>query len=510
MNFIPHNHIVCFIALYILISFFKEIPAGTSAGDYDYSHRKRDCEITLVSPGGAPLPVTLIAVRQIQNAFAFGGTICGEAFDTLGDGYGESFMEYFDVATPENEMTWEYAMRCSEKCDPDFSKADSLISRLLEKKIPIRGHHLFSNEKVDLIPEWTRTLEPDAFKLAMHERIETAMGHFKGKVVQWDLINEICHGEDGSFPTSGMLETRSGDPDIFSWIMDEARKIDSVAEFVVSDYNLITSSDQTTADKYINKLKPLSGKFDIIGAEGHFKENMDKSTYESNINYLAEQLGKPVWLTEVDFNSDIDQVPDKIEELMRTCFANPNVGGLLMGSWCGRYRPRSDLTSYFVDSLDNETPVGERWRDVRAEWKTGDTAGYTDEAGKFNFNGFQGKYQIVISCYLDTFSLEPGEGLQTIEVTYNDEAAVNYMSADQKRTKIIINGVATPVTLPTRYTSQLFLTTYSLSGQQLSRFPVNPAGGKHLIPPAASFCRVFRIETADRRPLYTGTLMATH
>ncbi len=508
MNRILHKHVGCLVPLFILICFFQEISAGTSSGAYDYSHRKRDCEIKLVAPGGAPLPGALIGIALIRNHFAFGGTIRREAFDTIGDSYGEKFQSYFDVGIPENEMKWENVMKCSQKCDPDFSKADFLVDWCNNHDILLRGRNLFSNEKQEGIPEWTRNLGTAAFKQAMLERIDTAMGHFKGKVARWDLIDEICHGENGSFFANGILETKSGDTNIFNWIMDEARKRDSVADFVINDYGLITSGDQANADQFINIVKPLSGKFEIIGAEGHFGANMNKSSYEPKINYLAQQLGKPVVLTDVDFSSDISQAPDKIEELMRTCFANPNVKGLNMGSWCQRYLSGSNLTSYFVDSLNNETPAGNRWREVRDEWKTV-AGGFTDDSGKISFSGFQGQYHVLISCDFDTFYLEPGVGTKTVEVVYQQGTfAVNHAAADLKTFEIIINGISVPVKLPARYTRQLFLATYSLSGQLLSRSPVNPAGGKHQVVPASSCCRAFRIETADRLPLYTGRITA--
>ncbi|HEX3020545.1 MAG TPA: endo-1,4-beta-xylanase [Chitinispirillaceae bacterium] len=224
MNHNLHQIIAWLVLLLILFCFFYGIPAETSAEGYDYSHRKRDCEITLLSNNGEPLTNTLIAISIMDNDFAFGGTIRSEAFDTLGDGYGDSFLNYFDVGTPEIEMNWEYVMKCSQKCDPDFSKADFLVNWMLEKKIPIRGHNLFCNEKEDWIPQWTRTLDTVAFKHVMLERIDATMGHFKGNVVQWDLINQICHGKNCSFYASGILQTKSGDPDNFNWIIEEASK----------------------------------------------------------------------------------------------------------------------------------------------------------------------------------------------------------------------------------------------------------------------------------------------
>jgi GH35 family endo-1,4-beta-xylanase len=503
MNHILHKHIVRFVLLFVLACFFRGITAGTSSGGYDYSLRKRDCEVQIVTPGGDPLSGLLVQITKIRNDFVFGGTIRSDALDTVNDEYARSFLSYFDVGIPENEMRWENVMNCSQKCNPDFSKADFLVNWCRNHDIIVRGHSLFSNEKEDYIPEWTRSLGTAAFKQAMQERIDTAMGHFKGKVALWDLIDAICHGENGSFLASSMLETKSGDTGIFTWIMDEARKKDSVADFVINDYGLITSNDSTAADQFINKVKSLSGKFEIVGVEGHFGANMDKSSYEPKINYLAQQLGKPVLLTDVDFSSDISQAPDKIEELMRTCFADSNVDGISMGGWCQRYMP-GNLTSYFVDSLGYETPLGQRWREVRDEWKT-DTAGFADDSGKIKFTGFQGQYHIIMSCEYDTFYLEPGEGTKKVTVVYQQgdttdtTTAVKHALAGLKTTEISINGILASVKLPAHYKRQLFLAIYSLSGQQLSRSPINPAGGKQQVTPASSCCRVFRIETAPSK-----------
>jgi GH35 family endo-1,4-beta-xylanase len=450
-----------------------------------------------------------VGIAQLTNDFIFGGTIRREAFDTIGDSYGENFLSYFDAATPENELKWEYVMKCPQKCSPDFSKANFLVNWLSQNGVLIRGGSLFSNEKEDRIPEWTRSLGTAAFKQAMQERIDTAMSRFKGKIAQWDLINEIRHGETGTFIPSGILETKSGDTNIFNWITDEARKKDSVAAFVIGDNAIITSGDQTAADQFIAKVKPLGSKFGIIGAAGHFGATLTKSSYEAKINYLAQQLGKPVLLTDVDFSVDVNQAPDKIEELMRTCFANPNVKGVSMGSWCQRYGAKSGLTSCFVDSLNRETPTGQRWRDVRNEWKTSD-GGFADEKGTIKFTGYTGLYRVLLTQVLDSFYLEPGTGTDTVEVVYQHggTTSVNRAMVSLKTTAINIKGVSVRVNLPARYNGQLFLALYSLSGQRLSRTPINPAGGAHQVPSTASCSRVFRIETADRLPLFTGKMTA--
>lgn len=496
-----HNQTAYFILLFIVFCFFSQ----TSAQDYDYSHRKRDCELKIITSNGAPV-VTLIGIAQLSNDFAFGGKISSKELDTLEGEYEERFLSFFDCGALEEEMKWEYVTRCSEKCDPDFSKADFLVNWMKRKQIPLRSRNLFSNGKEEWIPEWARGLEPAEFKQAMRERIDSAMVHFKGKISNWDLIFEGCQEQNDPFSSSGMLQTKSGDPDIFGWIMDRARETDSETGFVINHCNIITLNDLTIADQFINTFKPLSSKFDIIGAQGHFGSNMDKSSYEPKINYLAEQLGKPLWLTEIDFSLDINQAPDKLEELMRTCFANPNVGGIFMENWYRSSDSDSNLTSYFIDSMGNETPAGQRWQEVRNEWKTVE-GGYTDDSGKYYFNGFHGKYQILISCFVDSFYLEPGEGNQTIVVVSNAESGVNRRSGSLGTTEFVINGKTARISLPHLYNKQLFLTTYSLSGQQLSSSPISLKGGRVMLTPAYSCCRIIRIETVDRKPLYTGKVM---
>lgn len=489
-------------SILLLHALISDNITATNAGGYNYSHRMRDCEITVINNGravsGAP-----IEVKQLRNHFGFGGTLRRWGFDTLPGVYGERFLQYFDIATPENEMKWEYVHKGNERNDPaNYERADFMFDWCLEHDILVRGHNLFWNEKEDWLPEWARSLPTSDFKVAMKERIDDAMGHFKGKVIQWDIINEICHGINGSFPNPTMLEEKSGDPNIFSWILDESRKIDPDPEFVINDYNLITGN---AADNFINKVSPLGNKFDIIGAEGHFGNQMDKNAYEGMINYLSQQLNKPVWLTEVDFTLTISQAPDKVEELMRTCFANPNVEGLIMWVWLKRIMWRENISSYFADSLGNETESGRRWRSVREEWKT-NKSGTTNESGKFGFNGYQGKYQVTINDEIDTFYLEPGSETKAVEMDITATAAHASRLTGLKSVSLRLNGNVIRLTVRADL-KRLFLTTFSLSGEKLSGRPLSIGRGDDGISVStASGCHMYRIGTG-RQTLHTGKIM---
>jgi GH35 family endo-1,4-beta-xylanase len=473
-----------------------------NAQNYNYSHRMRDCNIVVKSDGQV-LSGAKISVKQIRNHFGFGASINRWAFDTIGEEYGKTFAKYFDLATPENEMKWPSAQWDTVKVEPYFEPADYIVDFCKRNDILVRGHNLFWNEKKDWLPKWTLTLGKTEFKQAMQERIDDAMTHFNGKTAQWDVVNEIVHGVNGTTPTVTMLDSASGDPDIFKWILQEARKKDPDSKFVINDYNLIERWD--VIDKFVAKVRPLAPYYDIVGCEGHFGDYLEKSSYEPKINRIAEQLGKPIWLTEVDFSVQ-GNVPDKVEELMRTCFANKNVEGLIFWIWHKRKMWR-EMNSYLVDSLLQETPSGKRWRDIREEWKTKDS-GTTDNGGKYSFHGYQGKYIVTTTVGdvvdVDTVYLEPGTGAKNIEVIYNP-ITVNiskFNNATSQFSTVIVNGKMVHFKGYSKKTENMYLSAFTISGKLIAKTPVDITNGVMAVT-VPSGCHIFRIST-EKEVLYTG------
>jgi GH35 family endo-1,4-beta-xylanase len=500
------------------------IGSSISAPTYDYSHRKSKCSFKV--PAGASVKATLI-----RNHFGFGGSIRRWAFDTLQirtrdsikitydslnskydtvkvwtvngvtQNYDEVFPKYFDIATPENEMKWAYVQGDTIHTPPSFAKADYIVDYLKKNDIKLRGHNLFWNEKKDWIPKWTLKLSTTDFKAAMKERIDSAMTHFNGKTAQWDVINEIVHAADGQTPSKTMLDSASGDPNIFSWILEEARKIDKTSEFVINDYNMETES--ATLDKFITKCTPLKAKFDVIGMEGHFQSSVfTRSDLETKINKLATQLGKKVWLTEVDWLYPIAQSPAKMEELMRTCFANKNVDGIVVWVWCQRKMWRDKITSYFVDSLMVESAAGKKWRDVRAEWKT-DTSGSAGADGVFSFTGYQGKYRVIVNNNDTQYVyLYPKDSTAIIKVSTNPNRPALIQNVTNAGS-IRIQGQIVHLPNLIKADQALYLSTYSISGKLLSEISLTMKNGLVTIAKMPSGCNVYRIHSKDQT-YYSG------
>jgi len=516
------------ILAYSLLGFAITATAATDASSYNYSHRMRDCELTVKKNGDVAASAE-VSIKQIRNHFAFGGIMSRWLFDTLKAGvdgvtqnYGDAFLKYFDYATPENEMKWWWTEGDSTQVAPPvYTDADSIVNWCVENDITVRGHNLFWNEDPTKIPAWTHTLPPAEFKAAMQARITSILGHFKDRVFHWDVLNEIIHTAGGHVKIPGMFDSLSGDNNIFPWVIKQAKIEQPDLEVVVNDYNIIEQYPDVT--EYINKINAIEAQgatIDVIGLEAHFNTYVEKNGaqgYLVNLNTLASAFpDKPIWLTEVDWNiSDINQCPDKMAELMQTCFAHENVGGLILWTWVNRKMWQERMNNYLLDSLLVETETGRRWRELRESWKTNITE-TTDASGKIDFNGYQGKYVATITegsqTFIDTFYLEPGSGAKTLEVNLvNPSTRIMESNADAKPVlkSLKFNNRMIDINMPLTTGEQLYLSTFSISGRLVSKRPVSMSNGIATVSASSSGCHIFSIGTADRI-LYTGTAMQLH
>ncbi len=483
------------------------------------SLRKRNCTLTLTS-NGQPLAGKEVRIVQLRNDFGFGGTIHTAGLNWDSVSYGDNlFNRYFDWAVPENEMKWPYTDKAPDTVS--YKDADVLVDWCNARGIKVRGHNLFWNEDTLWLPKWTYTLGAAEFRAAMERRITGIMTHFKGRVAHWDIINELIHYPQATHgtPEVTLFDSITGDPDIFRWVLKKAREVDSVAKFTINEYAILEDLDATptTYSIFIDKMNRLltdSSSFDIVGLEGHFGGSIEQAKYAANLDRVTSAIPRPIWLTEVDF-AVAEEIPDRMEELMRTAFAHPNVGGLMLWSWWEAKKWRSEMTSTLADGALGETETGTRWVEMRDKWKTR-LAVTTDAAGTSAFRGFQGEYIAVHRAdnqYLASrFYLEPGTSDKAVTLALKDTVITDSMYNELIKvpvrrsmgsgltpTYMYLNGRR--ITLRDRAAGEgLFLFTYSVTGRQLSKVPLSLHRKSVDLPAAITAgCRIVRIGTsADR------------
>jgi len=366
--------------------------------------RKRDAHITVVNPAGQPVGDVNVRIQQKNHLFAFGSCINNRVLSNAS--YANFFKDNFEWAVMENESKW-YSNEPS-KGNVTYTTADGIYAWCASNGITMRGHCIYW-EVESVVQNWIKNLPhaplPAASELrtAVENRMNSAVNHFKGKFVHWDVDNEMLHGS--------FYKDRLGDS-IHTWMFQAAHAIDPNCKLFVNDYSVVaggeTEAYKTQIQGLISNGAPVQG----IGAQCHMGgSTIEPLTVYSRLDSLAE-IGLPIWCTEYDFAAaDVNVRADGLERFYRTAFSHPAVEGILMWGFWEDSHWRDDC--YIVNSDWSLNQAGIRYKSLMDEWTTND-AKTTDSAGNVNFRGFHGTYNITLTVpgagiEIKTIELEPGQ-----------------------------------------------------------------------------------------------------
>jgi GH35 family endo-1,4-beta-xylanase len=322
--------------------------------------------------------------------------------------------ENFNYAVHENALKW---YDCEKKENVvDYRVADRLWEICRDANIPMRGHCIFW-EKDKFIMPWLNKLNNDQLRAAVHRRAIGVTSHFKGRISEFDLNNEMINGEffrrrlGYGIVNEMAYMAKAGNPD---------------AVLFVNDYGVLVEGGYNAAS-YITQIEnllangvPIGG----IGCQAHTitSDKNDSTgmaaTTPEHVQKTLDRLAKfdlPIKITECLFTADNEQ--GKAEEL-RTFFpiffAHPSVDAIIMwGFWeTGHWQPKTAM--WKADWTP--TPQAEAYRDlVFNKWWT-QTSGKADDAGLFKTRAFFGDYLITSNGEMRKVTLSRKD--KSVEVTF--------------------------------------------------------------------------------------------
>ena len=367
-------------------------------------------------------PGAKVSVEQLRHEFWFG---CAISNGLAGSGmsesdlkqYKEKFLENFNSAVTENAVKW-YSME-PRKDQINYAIVDEILKWTGENNIPLRGHNLFWGISRFVQP-WIKELNDEDLRQRMQERATTITSKYKGRFAEYDLNNEMIHGN--------YYEERLG-PEITKLMVQWAHAGDPEAQLWVNDYEILTGKKLTVYMTHIrNLLKqgiPIAG----IGVQGHSHgDTFDRGQLRNALDSLA-LFNLPVRITEFNMpgqnskfygNRTLVMTPREEElkakemvDYYRICFAHPAVEGILMwGFWEGNnWIPVSSL--YNRDW--SPTPAAKAYQDLLfREWWTKDS-GITGKDGIYAVPAFYGKYKVTVNGVSKEVDLKKAEGSFTLE-----------------------------------------------------------------------------------------------
>jgi endo-1,4-beta-xylanase len=224
--------------------------------------------------------------------------------------YGRVLAREFDSLTAENEMKW-YAIE-PEPGRFRFEAADRLVAFAEAHGMRVRGHTLVWHSQ---LAPWVATLTGDALRGAMLKHTTETVAHYRGRVQQWDVVNE-------ALDDSGKLRTDSPFSALgFEYLADAfraARAADPKAELFYNDYDIEAPGSQKTTGAYdlVKRLKQSGVPIDGIGFQMHVDPRRFPSADEIRQNFERfAALGLRIELTEIDV--PIGEIPGSENEKLR-------------------------------------------------------------------------------------------------------------------------------------------------------------------------------------------------
>ena len=101
--------------------------------------------------------------------------------------YASTLAREFNMLEPEDVLKWEVVH--PEPQSFDFSQADQIVDFATQHGMKIRGHTLVWHQQN---PKWLTEGKYTSGELAqiLERHIKTVVGHYRGKIFAWDVVNE--------------------------------------------------------------------------------------------------------------------------------------------------------------------------------------------------------------------------------------------------------------------------------------------------------------------------------
>jgi len=251
--------------------------------------------------------VTNDGTETLQSVSSFPiGAAVGEELLKNNTDYRNVVLKEFNSLTPENAGKIE-SLHPQENVF-DFSNLDTIVDFAEKNKIRVHGTTLIWHDFSEL--KWLKDFQGDsaAWESMFKNHIQTVVGHYKGRVRSWDVVNEPFH-DNGSLRREegekvdepGSIWARHLGQDYIARAFIYAHEADEEAFLFLNEYDLQYSKFQKKIDAVVNLAKdfrkrgiPIHG----IGMQMHIGISADNDEIVSGMRQLAA-TGLLVHISEV-------------------------------------------------------------------------------------------------------------------------------------------------------------------------------------------------------------------
>ena len=179
--------------------------------------------------------------------------------------YQRLFLASFGALTPENELKMD-ALAPFERV-ADFVRADALVDWARARGIRVHGHTLLWHRQQPAWltdRSWTRAELLDVLRWY----VRTVVGHFRGRIASWDVVNEPLADDGG--PRPSIWQRVIGDGYI-EHALRYAREADPDVRLMINDFGIERPGAKSDGmARLLARLRDGGVPLDAVGLQSHF------------------------------------------------------------------------------------------------------------------------------------------------------------------------------------------------------------------------------------------------
>ncbi len=283
------------------------------------------------------------------------------------------------IIVPGNEMKWKPTQ--PHRGPANYTEPDALWSFASANGLALRGHTAAWHVN---LPAWvTQDLAAPGGKDLLLHHVRELVAHFRGRVVEWDVVNEAIEprdGLDGDLRASPLY--RAGGRTFIADCFHAAHDADPAARLFYNDYGLEyrTAEEDRRRDatlRLLSDLKRQSVPVHGLGIQCHLKPG---NRFDAKIfrTFLAEVAALDLRISITEFDVDDQRLASSIPErdqgvadharrFLDVAFDERALTGFLTWglsdrfSWLNVERPRADGASKRPLPLDENLERKPLW-----------------------------------------------------------------------------------------------------------------------------------------------------
>lgn len=249
--------------------------------------------------------------------------------------YADIALQQFNMITPENELKFQFIHPAKDKYTFDYG--DAMVEVAKANKMQVHGHMLIAHKSN---PEWVEKSPETERKQILTDHVSQVVGHYKGKVSQWDVVNEPMSDDDLDYigPNQGLrkqLWFEAMGEEYIDTAFRTARMADPSAKLFLNEYGI--GKDGIRWDGLVKLLQRLQARgvpIDGVGFESHVyhaKDNVDPEVLKRHIQILAN-MGLVSRISENDVLGDDPELQAKqYSDILQVCLEEASCASY--GTW---------------------------------------------------------------------------------------------------------------------------------------------------------------------------------